>query len=89
MVDHDCPRPNLAHDEVEYVPVGLTIEEDDLAMRRAVSLAGVELVGIFPLRENSMAGHKEEDPIRFAVFAKVETTGEGRFWERFGDRVRE
>ena len=44
MVEHDSPTPNLAHDGVEYVTVGLTIGEDDLAMRRAVSLAGVKLV---------------------------------------------
>lgn len=75
VVDHDKLAPNLAHDGLEYVLVGLAAQEDNLATRRSVSLAGVELVTTFARRENSMASRKEEDPIAFAAFAEVETTG--------------
>lgn len=75
VVDHDSLAPNLARDRLEYVLVGLVAEEDNLAARRTVSLAGVELIRIFTRRENSMAGRKEEDTIAFTTFSEVESTG--------------
>jgi hypothetical protein len=75
VVGHDILARNVAHDGLECVLVGFAAKKDDLATRRFVSLAVVELVIIFARRENNMAGRKEEDPIAFAAFAEVETTG--------------
>lgn len=66
---------SLVHDGLECVLVGLAAEEDDLATSRTVILEGIELITMFALQENSMAGRKEEDPISFAAFTKVGTTG--------------
>lgn len=58
---HNSPVRNLVHDGLECVLVCLAAAEDDLAMRRDVGLASVELVSIYALWEKSMAGRKGEN----------------------------
>ncbi len=71
VVDHVRLAPNLAHDGLEYVLVGFAAEENDLATRLPVILAGVEVVTMCDRRENNMAGRKDEDPVTFAAFTYI------------------
>ena len=72
---HRSLARNLEHYGRECVLICLVAEEHDLPTRRPVGHAGVKLVTMVARREKSVAGRKEENPIAFAAFAEVETTG--------------